>query len=138
MASTAGFCVSFKADLLNGVHQPGDSYMIALYTASATLSAATSAYTSSNEVSGAGYTPGGQALSGFTVSISGTTAYLTWSTNPSWPSSTLTGVVTALIYNASRSNKALAVVTFSSVSSVANTLTVVLPAAGASSTITIS
>lgn len=138
MASTAGFCISYKADIFNGVHQPGDTYMIALYTSSATLSNASTAYTSSNEITGTGYTAGGIALAGFTVGTSGATAYLTWSTNPTWPSSTLSGVTTALIYNASRSNKAVAVLTFTSVSSSSNALEIILPAAGATSTITLS
>ena len=137
MASTAAVTDSYKQDILNGVHQPGDTYMVALYTSSATLSKSTTAYTTSNETSGTGYTAGGVALSGFTVSISTDTAYLTWSTNPSWTGSSITAV-TALIYNASRSNKSVCVLTFSSTTSTAGTWTLVLPAAGASSTVTIS
>ena len=134
MAPSAGFCVSYKLDLLNGVHQPGDSYYIALYTSAATISPSTTAYTSSGAVSGTGYVAGGQALAGISIAISGSAAYLTW-TSPVWPSSTLSGVTAALIYNATRSNKALAVLTFTPVSSTDNALTVTLPAAGASSTI---
>ena len=139
MANTAGVCISYKQDLLNGVHQPGDTYYIALFTSSGTLSNAITSYTSgmAGEVTGTGYSAGGIALSGFTVSLSSGTAYLTWSTNPFWASSTLSNVSAALIYNVSRSNKALAVLTFSPVSSSGNTLTVVLPTAGASSTITL-
>jgi hypothetical protein len=112
--------------------------MCSLYTASATLSKSTTAYTSSNEVSGTGYTAGGTAMTGFTVSISGDTAYIDWTTDPSWATSTLTGVVTALIYNASRSNKAVGVLTFGSTSTTAGTFTVVLPAPGTTATVTIS
>ena len=59
MASTAAVTDSYKQDILNGVHQPGDTYMVALYTSSATLSKSTTAYTTSNETSGTGYTAGG-------------------------------------------------------------------------------
>jgi hypothetical protein len=137
MANTAAVTDQYKQDILNGVHQPGDTYMAALYTSTGTLSKSTTIYTTSGEVSGTGYTAGGIALTGFTVGLSTDTAYLTF-TNPSWASSTLTGVVACLIYNATRSNKAIAVLTFASTSTTAGTFTVVLPAAGASSTVTIS
>ena len=135
MASTAAICDSYKVDILNGVHQPGDTYMAALYNPG-TLSKSTTAYTSSGETSGTGYTAGGVALSGYTVALSSDTAYLTFS-NPSWASSSITAS-TALLYNSSRSNKAIAVLTFSSTTSTAGTFTLALPAAGASSTVTIS
>lgn len=137
MSNTAAVCNSYKQEILQGVHLAGDTYNIALYTASGTLGASTTAYTASGEASGAGYSAGGQALSGFTVSISGSVAYLTWSSNPSWPTSTLTAVVAALIYNTTRSNKAVCVLTFPSASTVAGTFTLVLPAAGATSTVTL-
>jgi hypothetical protein len=134
MASTAAITDQAKQDWLNGVHQPGDTYTVALYNPGA-LDKTTTAYTSSGETSGTGYIAGGMALSGFAVGLSTDTAYLTF-TNPAWASSTFTAS-TALIYNASRSNKALAVLTFSSTSSTNGTWTLVLPAAGATSTITI-
>ena len=136
MASYAAVCNSYKMDILNGVHQPGDSYFCALYTGSASLSAATAAYTNTGEVVGAGYTAGGQALSGFSVSINGNVAYVTWS-NISWASSSLSGVVTLLIYNASRSNKAVAVITFPSITTTGGTLTIVFPTGMGAETITI-
>lgn len=110
--------------------------MCALYTGSASLSAATAAYTNSGEVSGTGYTAGGQALSGFSVGINGNVAYVTWS-NISWASSSLSGVVTLLIYNASRSNKAVAVITFPSITTTGGTLTIVFPTGMGAETITI-
>jgi hypothetical protein len=82
------------------------------------------------------YTAGGATLSGITSGVSSGTAYITW-TNPSWTVSTLTGVVTALIYDSSQSNAAIAILTFASTSTTAGTFTVVLPAAGATSTITL-
>ena len=136
MASSAAVTNAYKEAILNGVHQPGDTYMVALYLAAATLGVGTTAYTSSGEVSGTGYTAGGAALSGFTVGLSTNTAYLTFS-NASWAGSTLANVVTALIYNASRSNAAVAVLTFSSTSTTSGTFTLQFPASGASSTVTL-
>jgi hypothetical protein len=135
MASTAAVTDQAKQDWLNGVNQPGDTYMVALYNPG-TLSKSTTAYTSSGEISGTGYTAGGVALSGFTVSLSGDTAYIDWTTDPSWTNSTITAS-TALIYNATRSNKALAVLTFTSTSSTAGTWTLQLPAPGVTATITL-
>ena len=136
MASVAAVTDQYKQDVINGVHQPGDTYMVALYTASATLGVATTAYTSSGEVVGTGYVAGGAVLSGYTEGLSTNTAYLTFS-NASWTGSTLANVVTALIYNATRSNKAIAVLTFASTSTTAGTFTLQFPASGASSTVTL-
>jgi hypothetical protein len=133
--STAAVCNSYKQEVLQGIHLSGDTYKVALYDSSATIDKTTTAYTATHEVSGTGYSAGGATLSGFTVSISGDTAYLTF-TNPSWANSTITAS-TALIYNSSRSNKAVAVLTFSSTSSTNGTWTLVLPAAGANSTVTL-
>jgi hypothetical protein len=135
MASTQAVTDQFKQDILNGVHQPGDTYKIALYNPG-TLDKTTTAYTATGEVSGAGYSAGGTALSGFTVGLSGDIAYIDF-TDPSWAAATITAS-TALIYNSSRSNKALAVFTFGSTSSTGDTFTVVLPAPGAAGSITIS
>jgi hypothetical protein len=136
MASTAAVCNGWKQAIMAGtVNMSSDTIKCALYTSSASLSASTTNYTSSGEVSGTGYTAGGQTLSGLTTGLSSSTAYLTWS-NPSWTSSTLTGVVAALIYD-STSGVAIAVLTFASTSTTAGTFTLVLPTAGASSTITL-
>ncbi|HXE59668.1 MAG TPA: hypothetical protein VN607_03140 [Gemmatimonadaceae bacterium] len=130
--STSAFTDQAKQDFLNGVHQPTDVYKIALYTAAAANDKTLTAYTATNEISGAGYAAGGIALTGFTVGISGDTAYITWSTNPSWPSATFTAA-SAVIYNSTRSNKALAVIDFGgSFSVTGGTFTVQLPAAGLS------
>lgn len=133
MASTSAFTNQAKQDYFNGVHQPADVYKIALYTATAVNDKTTTAYSATNEVSGAGYTAGGATLAGFTVSISGDTAYLTWTTNPSWPTATFTAA-SAILYNSTRSNKALAVLDFGGSFSVGGgTFTVTLPAAGLTS-----
>src|ERR1035437_8673128 len=129
MSSTAARTNQGKQDFFMGVHQPGDVYKVALYTAGATLDKTTTVYSSSGEVTnaaGSAYAAGGAVLAGFTVGIDGDVAYLTF-TNPTWPSSSLSGVVAALIYNYSRSNKAIAVLTFASTSTSNQTFTLVLP-----------
>lgn len=129
MATTAAFCNSFKTELLAMTpHTAADVYKIALYTdAGATLSKATTAYTATGEVTGAGYTAGGMALSGFSATLDTDTAILDWTTDPVWATATITAD-TALIYNSSKSNKAVAVVKFTSASSTGGPFTVQLPA----------
>jgi len=105
-------CTSFKAEILGGTHDlDTDVIKIALYTSSASLDAATTAYSSTNEVaSGNGYTTGGNTLSGATISSSGTTAFCDFS-DSTWSSASFTARG-ALIYNSSKSNKAIAVLDF--------------------------
>ena len=110
---TQAIPTSFKAEILQGIHDSADTYKIALYTSAATLGAPTTAYTTTNEVSGVGYTSGGQTLSGFSVTTSGTTAILDFTTDPSWENATITARG-ALIYNASKANKAVMVLDFGS------------------------
>ena len=102
---TQAIPTSFKAEILQGIHDSADTYKIALYTSASTLGASTTAYTATNEISGVGYTSGGQTLSGFSVTTSGTTAILDFTTDPSWENATITARG-ALIYNASKANKA--------------------------------
>jgi hypothetical protein len=132
MAITAAICNSFKQELLAMTpHTAADVYKIALFTSSATLSKATTAYATTNEVSGTGYTAGGATLSGFSVTLDTDTAILDWTTDPTWATSTITARG-ALIYNSSRTNKAVAVLDFGSdITSTAATFTVTLPAAAA-------
>lgn len=108
---TQALCNSYKSELLRGVHQPDDRYRMALYTSQAELSAATSVYTPDGEVSGEGYEPGGRDLRAFVVTVTGGTAILDWAEDPVWPVSSLTARA-ALIYNATRGNRALAVLDF--------------------------
>lgn len=127
---------SYKQDVLSGTQTSTDTYKIALYTSTATLDASTAAYSSSNEVSGTGYTAGGATLSGFTTGLSGSTAYLTFN-NPSWASSTITARG-CLIYNSSKSGKSVAAYDFGGdVTSTNGTFTVNFPAAGATGLIRI-
>ena len=132
MAITAAVCNSYKQEILQGTHSSADTYKIALYTSTASLDGTTTAYSATNEVSGTGYTAGGATLSGFTVSGSGPTAWLDFTTDPTWATSTITARG-ALIYNSSKSNKAVAVLNFGSdITSTAGTFTVTFPTADAS------
>ena len=135
MAITQAATNQLKADVLAGVHQPGDDYKIALFTSAATLGAATTAYSTTNEVSGTGYTAGGASLQGYTPGAASGVAWIDWATDPSWANATITARG-ALIYNATRANKALGVLDFGAdISSTADTFTVTLPAAGATTAI---
>ncbi len=111
MAISQAMCSSFKQQLLLGEHDMDtNTIKIALYTSSATLGASTTVYTTSDEVVGAGYIAGGNTLSGATVSLSGTTAFVDF-TDTTWSSSSITARG-ALIYNSSVGNKAIAVLDF--------------------------
>lgn len=138
MAITTAMCTSFKQEILQGVHNftasTGNSFKLALYTSSATLGATTTAYSSTNEISGTGYTAGGAALTNVTPTTSGTTALCDFN-DVSWSSSTFTANG-GLIYNTSSSNKAVSVHAFGSdVSVTSGTFTVQFPAADASNAI---
>jgi hypothetical protein len=115
MAITQAMCTSFKVALLDGEmdfsSDTAQSYKIALYTSSASLDAATAAYTTSNEVSGTGYSAGGNTLSISTNPTStGTTAFLSFATT-TWSTATITARG-ALIYQAGGSTPAVAVLDF--------------------------
>jgi hypothetical protein len=112
MAITQALCTSYKAEALSGVHSSADNYKIALFTSTASLDASTTVYSATNEVSGTGYTAGGASLTGFSVTTSGTTAILDFN-DVSWASASITARG-ALIYNSSKSNKAVAVLNFTS------------------------
>lgn len=129
MTITAAFCNSFKAELLAMTpHTAADVYKIALFQSAAALSKATTAYSATGEVTGTGYTAGGATLTGFSPTLDTDTAVLDWTTDPTWPSSTITARG-ALIYNSSRANKAVAVLDFGAdVTSMNGTFTVTLPA----------
>lgn len=113
---TQAMCTSFKVGLLNGDFDFGtgttQTFKIALYTSAANLSASTTAYSATNEASGAGYTAGGQALSVSVVPTStGITAFLSFS-DVTWSVTTLIARG-ALIYKADGvTNPAIAVLDF--------------------------
>ena len=134
MAITQAMCTSFKQELLEAVHNfknsGGDTFKIALYTSSASLGAGTTAYTTSNEVSGTGYTAGGNTLTRVDPSSSGTTA-ITDFADSTWSSATITARG-ALIYNDTDSDKAVAVLDFGAdKTSTGGDFTVQFPAADA-------
>ena len=122
MAITQALCTSFKLELLNGTHDfdlsSGDTFKVALYTSSATLSAATTAYSTTNEASGTGYTAGGNSLTKIDPASSGTTAFVDFA-DSTWSTATITARG-ALIYNstpntasgAAPANAAVAVLDF--------------------------
>ena len=126
-------CTSFKAELYQGVHNLlTDNIYIALYTGNASLDYATTAYSSTNEVVASGYTAGGQKLLNPTVNSSGYTAYVSFD-NVHW-NSALTARC-ALIYNASKGNKAVAVLDFGADRTSTATFTITFPANTADSAI---
>lgn len=135
MAITQAMCNSFKTELLGGTHDlDTDTIKIALFTSSATLDASTTAYSTTNEVVGSGYTAGGNTLAGATISLSGSTAIVDF-TDTTWSSATITARG-ALIYNSSKANRAIAVLDFSTdKSSTSGDFTVVFPTADASNAI---
>lgn len=140
MAITQAMATSFKVGLLDGVFDFGTGtsqvFKIALYTSSATLDATTTAYTTSNEVTGTGYTAGGNTLVVSQVPTStGTTAFLDFA-DSTWSSATITARG-ALIYLANGStNPAVCVLDFGSDKTSTNgNFTVIFPAADASNAI---
>ena len=125
-------CTSFKKQLLLAVHDfSTDTFKIALYTANANLGADTTVYTVTGEITGTGYTAGGIALTGVTVNESGTTAYVDFD-NATWNPAAFT-TRGALIYNASKSNKAVAVLDFGADKTAVNQFVVTMPANTATS-----
>jgi hypothetical protein len=112
----------------------GNTFKIALYTSSATLGASTTAYSTSNEVSGTGYSAGGNTLTSVSPTTSGTTAYVDFA-DTTWSNSTITANG-ALIYNANSSNAAVVTLAFGSDKSSSNgDFTIVFPTANATDAI---
>ena len=121
---------SFKLELYTGVHNlSSNTLKVALYTASANLDESTTVYSVTNEVSGGGYTPGGVALSGVTISSDGYTAFVNF--NDAVFNASVTARC-ALIYNVTQANKSIAVLDFGSDKTSTN-FTIVMPANTASS-----
>lgn len=144
MSNTAAICTSFKNEILLGLHQFGaatlvsrgsltaptkDSFKAALFLASGSLGAGTTAYSATSEVSGSGYTAGGIAVTnGTDPTTSGTTSFWTPSTSLAFGTVTLsTSFDTVLIYNSTQSNKAVGVYTFGAQTVTAATFTLTMP-----------
>jgi len=152
MAITTAMATSFKSELLQGIHNfhngsgggtttttgTGNTFKIALYTSSATMSASTTAYATTNEVSGTGYTAGGNTLTNVDPTTSGTTA-LTDFSDTTWSSSSITARG-CLIYNSSTTagtaNRAVAILDFGAdKTSTSGDFTIQFPTADASNAI---
>jgi len=117
---------SFKKELYQGIHDLStDTIKIALYTASADLNSATTVYSSANEVVASGYTAGGQVMTGVAISSDGYVAYVNWS-NVSWSAAVTARC--ALIYNASKANRSVAILDFGSDKSSSTTFFITMPA----------
>ena len=138
MANTQSMCTSFMQELMTGTHNfttgTGDTFKAALYESTATYNAATTAYSTSGEVTGSGYSPGGVTVTNGTSPLSTNTsatagvAYWTPSASITYTSVTLTTAFDAvLIYNSSKSNKAVSVHTFGSQTVTAGTFTLTMP-----------
>lgn len=142
MAITTAMVTSFKKQLFEGVHDfrltGGDTFKAALFTSTASLDATTTAYSTTNEASGTGYTAGGGTLTRIDPASSGTAGYVDFA-DFTWSTSTITarGV---MIYNTTPThtytNPACSVHDFGSdKSSSAGDFTLVFPAAGATTAI---
>jgi hypothetical protein len=144
MANTQSMCTSFMGELMTATHNFGtapiraattaDTFKAALYLTSATVNASTTAYSSTNEVSGTGYTAGGVTVTNATAPIATNTsatagvAYWTPSASITYTTVTLTTAFDCvLIYNSSQSNKAVSVHTFGSQTITAGTFTLTMP-----------
>ena len=141
MAITSAICNSFKAEVLQALHNftasSGNSFKLALYTSSATINKSTTAYSSSNEISntsGSAYTAGGKALTSVTPALSTDTACCDFA-DISFTSASFTANG-CLIYNDTQADKAVCVVAFGSDKTVSSgTFTIQFPAAGSSTAI---
>jgi hypothetical protein len=132
-------CTSFKSEILSGIHALGttviragtgaDTIKAALYLASATVNAATTAYSVTGEVSGAGYSAGGVTATNATApTSSGTTAYWTPSASFTYTTVTLTtSFDCVLVYNSTQSNKAISAHTFGAQTITAGTFVLSMP-----------
>jgi len=144
MANTQSMCTSFMGELMTATHNFGvapiraattaDTFKAALYLTSATVNASTTAYSSTNEVTGTGYTAGGVTVTNATAPIATNSsatagvAYWTPSASITYTTVTLTTAFDCvLIYNSSQSNKAVSVHTFGSQTITAGTFTLTMP-----------
>ena len=144
MSNTQSMCTSFLSQLMTATHNFGtaptrgtstaDTFKAALYVTTATVNAATTVYSSTNEVSGTGYTAGGITVTNATAPSSTNTSatagvgYWTPSGNLVYSTVTLTTAFdTVLIYNSSQSNAAVSVHTFGAQTITAGTFTLTMP-----------
>lgn len=120
-------CTSFKAECYQGIHDLlTDTIKMALYDSTADLSAATTAYTATGEITGTGYVAGGEIMTGVTINASSSVAYVNFS-NVVWNPAEFTARG-ALIYNSSKADRAIAVLDFGADKTSTTTFTVTMPA----------
>ena len=143
MANSQAVATSFKTEVLNGIHALGttvtrggtgaDTFKAALYVATGSIGASTTAYSATNEVSGTNYTAGGATFTWAAPASSGTTAYTTPSASISWTTVTLaTSFDCVLLYNSTQSNRAVASYTFGATTVTAGNFTLTMPTNDAS------
>ena len=138
MAITSAVCNSFKTEVLQALHNftasSGNSFKLALYTSSATINKSTTAYSTSNEISGTGYTAGGKALTSVTPALSTDTACCDFA-DISYTSASFTANG-CLIYNDTNADRAVCAIAFGGDKTVSSgTFTIQFPAADASNAI---
>lgn len=143
MANTQAVATSFKAEAMNGIHAFGttvvrgattaDTFKAALFLASGSQGAATTAYSATNEVTGTGYTAGGVTFAWIAPGTSGTTAFSTPSASLAWTTVTLaTSFDCVTLYNSTQGNKAVGVYTFGATTVTAGNFTLSMPVNDAS------
>lgn len=148
MANVQAMTSSFKSEVMLGNHQLGavtitsrtsltapttDSLKAALYFASASIGAATAAYTATGEATGTGYSAGGIAVTNANApSTSGTTGIWTPSASLVYSTVTIAAFDCVLIYNSTQSNKSIAAYTFGTQTVTAGTFTLTMPTNDAS------
>ena len=139
MAITSAICNSFKTELLTGTHNfsssGGNTFNLALYTSDASLGASTTAYTTSNEVSGSGYTAKGNALTSVDPALSGSTAVCDFA-DTSFTSASFTARGCLIFNDSASGDPAVCAIDFGSDKTVTSgTFTIQFPTADASNAI---
>ena len=139
MAITSAICTSFKVEILKGVHNftasTGNTFNLALYTSSATLGAGTTAYTTSEEITGTGYTAKGNALTSVTPVADGTTAVCDFAAT-SFTSATFTANGCLIFNDSATGDPAVCAVAFGGDKTVSSgTFTIQFPTAAATTAI---
>ena len=139
MAITSAICNSFKTEILTGTHNfsasGGNTFNLALYTSSASLGASTTAYTTSNEVSGSGYTAKGNALTSVDPALSRSTAVCDFA-DTSFTSASFTARGCLIFNDSASGDPAVCAIDFGSDKTVTSgTFTIQFPTADASNAI---
>ena len=139
MAITSAICNSFKTEILTGVHDftasTGNTFNLALYTSSASLGAGTTAYTTSNEVSGTGYTAKGNALTSVTPALDSSTAVCDFA-DTSFTSASFTARGCLIFNDSATGDPAVCAIDFGADKTVTSgTFTIQFPTADASNAI---